>query len=345
MNVAFLPVYPNPYQHLLRDALAAEGVTVHFLEGLPSAQWLKDNTGRIDILHYHWLDGLYMKRLSTPLQSWRFVNRFRLSRSLGYRSVWTAHNILPHRPIIQPLHIAIRRLIMTETDAVIAHCEFGRRELISRFPRSGPTHVIPIGNYGGIYPVTMTRDEARASFGLEPAQYVYLALGNIARYKGLERLLVAFGQTGAASDRVIIAGRNRDNELVKQLRDYANRDSRVRLVAEYIPDEDMQRYLLAADVMVAPFENILTSSSVLVGLSHGLPVIVPNLGCLPELITENAGIVYDAKDPVALPHALDNIKSLDHRAMGAAAARIAASLNWRDIGRQTAGVYLSCIPS
>lgn len=342
MNVAFLPVYPNPYQRLLRDGLAAAGVSVEFLEALPPSQWLRANAGRIDILHYHWLDGLYMKRFATPLQVMRFVAHYRTARQLGYHVVWTAHNILPHRAYFQPLHVAIRRLVMSDADAVIAHCEFGRRELLRRFPRSGPTHVIPLGNYAGVYPVTITREEARASLGLGASQFVYLALGNIAPYKGLENFVTAFGRT-AADDVALIAGRNRDEAVVNRLKRAAELDRRVHIHAGYVPDDHMQRYLLAADVMVAPFEKVLTSSSVMVGLSHGLPIVVPDLGCLPELVTPDAGEIYRAGDPAALAQALRNVKQRDLAGMGTAARRIADSLNWRDIGRRTAAVYEACL--
>lgn len=345
MNVAFLPVYPNPYQRLLRDALASEDASVTFLGGLPSPDWLRAQRNRIDILHYHWLYGLYMSRFSTPIQATRYVLRFRLARQLGYRIVWTAHNILPHQPAFRLLHVAVRRLMMAEADAVIAHCEFGRRELLARFPRAGRVEIIPLGNYRGIYPVTMTQADARASLGLEASQFVYLSLGNIAAYKGLDRFVEAFGSIAEDNDIALIAGRNRNGALVNRLRHAAASDRRIHLHAGFVPDDEMQRYLLAADVLVAPFDRVLTSSSVMVALSHGLPVIVPDLGCLPELVREPAGLVYGAADPEALSRALIEIKGCDRRAMGESARRIADELSWVEIGRRTAALYKACLSS
>lgn len=343
MNVAFLPVYPNPYQTLLRDALATEGVGVTFLEQLPPDEWLRTNRGAIDILHYHWLDGLYMSRFLTPLQVARFVRHFRLARQLGYRTVWTAHNILPHRAAFRPLHTSIRRLFMAQADAVIVHCDFGRRELLARFPRSGPMRVIPHGSFGGLYPLTMSRDEARASLDIQPSAFAYLSLGNIAAYKGLSRLVETFGRVGRPDDVLVIAGRNRDKGGVRRLQRAAARDPRIRVHPGFIPDEEMQRYLLAADVMVQPFGRVLTSGSVIVGLAYGLPVVVPDLGCLPELVSEDAGEVYRAADDGALEHALRRIRERDLAAMGAAAQRVADGLAWDDIGRRTAAVYRECL--
>jgi len=345
MNVAFLPVYPNPYQRLLRDALAAEGVAVDFLKNLPDSRWLRDNRGRVQILHYHWLSGLYMNRFLTPIQAIKFHDHFRLARDLGYRTVWTAHNILPHRTFLAPLDRAIRRLVMAHADAVITHCEHGRRELLSRFPRQGPIIVIPLGHYRDAYPSTMSRQDARERLSLEPDQFTYLALGNIAAYKGLSDLVDAFKQVAGMNDVLLIAGRNRDQHSVSRLVKTAQSDSRIHVHPRFIPDEEMQAYLLAADVMVAPFKQVLTSSSVITGMSFDLPQIVPALGCLPELVTPDAGIVYDPRDENGLARALIDIKTRDTDQMRSAVRRITDGLGWADISRQTADVYRSCLAS
>lgn len=345
MNVAFLPVYPNPYQRLLRDALADEGIGVDFLERLPDADWLNDQVGRIDILHYHWLDGLYMNRFLTPVQVMKFVQHFRRAKELGYRLVWTAHNILPHQRSFPPLHKSIRRLMMAQADAVITHCQYGRRELLARFPRRGPTVVIPLGHYRDVYPIAVTRSTAREQLNLDAGHFVYLAVGNIVAYKGLDELVAAFQRVAGLQDVVLIAGRNRDQRLVDRLLQAAAHDSRIRVQPRYITDEELGTYLRAADVMVAPFRQILTSSSVITALSYELPVIVPTLGCLPELMTEDAGILYQPEDPASLGQALLDIKKRDPAAMSAAARRITDDLDWGPIAQQTAAVYRGCLTS
>jgi glycosyltransferase involved in cell wall biosynthesis len=341
MNVAFLPVYANPYQRLLADGLARQGIAVTMLPGLPSAAWLRANRATTDLLHFHWLYGLTMARWRTPLQMAAFLRRLSLARALGYGIVWTAHNVLPHRDALRPLHVLIRRRMMAEADAVIVHCQAGRRELLARFPRTGPTAVIPIGSYAGLYPGTADRPTARARLGLGDATFVYLALGNIAAYKGLERFANVFSATAAPGDVALIAGRDRDAGVARRLR-RAAADGRIRLRVGYVPDDEVQPYLAAADALVAPFERILTSSSVVVALSYGLPVVAPDLGCMLELIGD-AGLVYPAGDPNGLARALGDIKRADRERMSAAALAIAASLNWDDIGRQTAEVYRAAV--
>ncbi len=343
MNVAFLPVYLNPYQRLLRDALGDEGIGVDFLQRLPDTDWLNKHAGRIDILHYHWLDGLYMNRFLTPVQVMKFVQHLRRAKALGYRLVWTAHNILPHQRLFPPLHQSIRRLMMVQADAVITHCQYGRRELLTRFPRHGPTAVIPHGHYRDVYPTAATRSAAREQLGLEATDFVYLAVGNIAAYKGLDALITAFKSVAEPDDMVLIAGRNRDQRLVSRLLQTAAGNDRIRVRPGYITDEEMGIYLQAADVLVAPFRQILTSGSVIAALSCGLPVIAPALGCLPELVTDDAGILYQSDDPTGLAQALLDIKKRDPATMSAAARRITDNLDWGTIAKQTAAVYRECL--
>jgi glycosyltransferase involved in cell wall biosynthesis len=79
------------------------------------------------------------------------------------------------------------------------------------------------------------------------------------------------------------------------------------------------------------------------GLSYGLPVIVPRLGCLPELVTGESGIIYDPHRPTALAEALREIKGRNVQAMGAAARAVAAQFSWAAIAQQTAGIYRLCM--
>ena len=342
-TVAFLPVYQNPYQHLLKDALELEGVEVKLLTGLPSSKWLQENREIIDLLHYHWLSGLYLQRAATPFVFLIFLHRFWLARSLGYKIVWTAHNLLPHKYPYLPIHTLTRRLFMHQADAVIVHCKFGRDELLRLYHREKPIYIVPIGSYQGVYPAEISRIDARVKLNLPTSAFVYLFLGNISIYKGLENLVSIFKNVATADDFLVIAGRDRDARLVRFLK--SESDHQLRIRAEYIPNEQMQIYLRCADVMVAPFEKILTTSSIIVGMDYSLPIIAPAMGCLPELVSVDAGLLYDPNNPYALGEALRKVKTLDTIKMGQAARKITKALQWDDIAQQTAAIYHACINS
>ena len=343
VSVALMPVYANPYQHLLSSALETLGVEVVHHRRLPDLSWLQSSVSRIEVLHLHWLYGLYMARFRTPIQAAIFLRWLRRAKGLGYRLVWTVHNILPHRRPLPPFHRWLRRVVASRADAIITHCHSARDELLRRFPTKTPVHVIPHGNYVGVYPFNMTRDSARREIGIESSAFVYLALGNMARYKGLDKLVGEFSQRNRSDERLVIAGRNRDRRLVRRLLAAAASQDRITVSPGFIPDDRMQVYLAAADVLVCPFNEILGSGSLILGMSYGLPVIAPAVGCLPELVTPEAGSLYDPRDPLALGRALDASRSWKLASMSSAAMAIANGLCWDRIAGQTLDVYRSCL--
>lgn len=77
----------------------------------------------------------------------------------------------------------------------------------------------------------------------------------------------------------------------------------------------------------------------MVGLSYGLPVIAPDLGCLPELLGSGAGLLYRHDDPAGLSRALAAAKVADLPLMSRVAQARADELAWADIAGQTAAVY------
>ena len=64
----------------------------------------------------------------------------------------------------------------------------------------------------------------------------------------------------------------------------------------FVPDDELQVYLRAADVVATPFLEILTSGSVLLAMSFERAVIAPRRGCVAETVGDDGGILYDADD-------------------------------------------------
>lgn len=345
IRIAFMPVYQNPYQRLLTESLKLIGVEVLHFSSMPSIKWLIENRDNVDILHLHWISGLYMTKYFTPFSIIAFTIRLYFANYLKYHIIWTAHNILPHKKPFNAVHIYMRNIVFKNADAVITHCNFGREKLVQVFQPKIPIYVIPHGNYEGVYEITMTKVEARLSLEINKDQFVYLMIGNISEYKGIEKFIKIFQHNASNTDIAVIAGRNRAPDLVSRLKIIAQSDRRIRFFPGYIPEDEMQRYLLSSDVAVFAFNEILTSGTVILCLTYGIPVIAPSLGCLPELITPEAGILYFPDESQSFAQALISIKKSNLKNMSLAAKRITRNLKWEEIAQKTKSVYLDCINS
>ena len=104
----------------------------------------------------------------------------------------------------------------------------------------------------------------------------------------------------------------------------------------------MIQYLRATDVFVAPFKSVLTSGSVILAMSYGLPCIVPRLGCLPETLSHQEELIYKANDVSDLYSKLNHVVNNQSRVSewGDQNRRTAESdLDWNRIGKATANAY------
>jgi beta-1,4-mannosyltransferase len=188
--------------------------------------------------------------------------------------------------------------------------------------------VIPHGSYLGAYPDTLTREEARTRLGIPDAGPVLLFLGAVRGYKGTDELVAAFHALPDPAARLLIAGKPRGDGIAERLRAAVVADPRIRLHLGHVPDEELQVWLRAADVVTLPFRDILTSGSAILALSFGRPVVAPALGCLPETVPADAGILYDPDLPGALESALHRALAADLDIMGNAALARARELDW-----------------
>ncbi|MFN8623180.1 MAG: glycosyltransferase [Chloroflexota bacterium] len=350
LRVLSLPDYShaNPYQRQLAAGLARQGV--RSIGGRPGkyqpfpilSAWVR--AGRPSVLHLHWTHE-YLKGRDGPtrLNRLRFLSQLRLLKRLGVRLVWTMHNLGGHDGPKHAHEMAVHRTLVGLADAVICHCRAARDAAIAAYGLDAATaarlHVIPHGSYLGVYPDTLDRDAARARLGLVDAGPVLLFLGAIRGYKGTDDLIAAFRAIDDPTARLLIAGKPRGEALEDKLGAAATADPRIRLELRFVPDEELQVWLRAADLMVLPFRDILTSGSAILALSFGLPVVAPALGCLPETVPPDAGILYDPASPDALAAALTRALAADLPAMRDAALGAARALDWDTIAAATTARY------
>ena len=350
-RVLFVPDYShhNPYQRLLANALAEHGVRVHYgrrtRRGPASLlqTWLA--RGCPEVVHIHWTHeflGIHDNGANRMASAW-FFGQLRLLREMRVRIVWTVHNLAAHEGGNGALELASHRRLVDVADAVICHCRAARDAAIETLGLDAGAreklHVIPHGSYAGEYPDHIDRATARQRLGLNARERVFLFIGALRAYKGVDDLILAFRGLCAPDARLVIAGRAARPEICTQLRSAAGSDPRIRLCMDFIPPDELQVYLRACDVVVLPFRDILTSGSAILALSFGRPVIAPAIGCLPETIPPDAGLLYAPGDPDGLAKALRDAVDINWSTIEASALSRARELSWRSIAAQTADLY------
>jgi len=166
--------------------------------------------------------------------------------------------------------------------------------------------VVPLGNYIGHYPNDISRSEARQQLDLPDDAFVYLFLGMIRPYKGVEELIHAFEKLDLPACRLLIVGRvSRASHKVLSL---GQNNSAIKLVPEFVPDEALQLYMNACDVFVLPYKKVTTSSAAVLSWSFGRPIVAPAMTSFPEFTTPGAGVLYDPSRPTALLSALQQAR-------------------------------------
>ncbi len=330
----------NPYVRLLQEALRGVGISCSTAAGL-SPRMVRSWQGRADVLHLHWLELLY----ASP----KLVRSARLlaavlaglvwAKAVGCKIVYTVHNLNPHERPFPFLDSIANRVLFAFADALHVHDEKARLNVAQTYGRRERIYVVPHGSYIGAYPNNCTKQEARGRLGLADNALIYLFLGQIRRYKGVENLVAAFSQLAADACWLVIAGNVHDPAYGEALAQLARDRRRIRTWFEYVPDPEVQYFMNACDVCVLPYRDVMTSGAAILAFSFGKPIIAPALGGFPELAADGRGIIYDPAACDGLLRALQQARLSDMEAAGRKALAWARGHEWRALAPRFASIY------
>lgn len=265
----------NPYQQLLYGSLAELGFVLAPPTPLRS-KWLWRSRKEVGCLHFHWLTGYYHHARFVPrlIRLLLFAQRLVLARLLGYRVVWTVHEIYPHTRLSRTDTVA-PHIVARLADSLIVHDESTRQKVVATLGRD-PV-VIPHGTFAGRYPRGRSRDHVRRRLDIPDSAVLVLAFGLIRRYKRLDNLASALAllPEGECDDLVVlIAGEVRDADVSVMLEAAGRTDERLRLHLEFVPDAEVVELFDACDTAVVTRRDDGTSGVLVLALSLGVPVIV-----------------------------------------------------------------------
>jgi beta-1,4-mannosyltransferase len=350
---SFPPVIPqNPYQRLLYEHLAPFGVEV--VEGAElKLGWLRRNRRNVQILHFHWPQSYYQwlwdpawaRRPLSWVRLVVFAARLAAARALGYRLVWTVHQVYPHETVSRWLDRLAGRALAAACNGLTAHdratAELVERELGYDAER---VVVLPHGSYVGVYPPGRERAVVRAELGLPQDAFVFLSFGHLRGYKDIDLLLDSFRALDDPSAALLIAGPALDDASGTAVRAAAERDPRIVPMLDFVPDDTVAELFRASDVAVLARGDGGTSGALVLALSLGLPAIAADAPTYSELIGGGlAGWLFAAGSPESLRAALaEAAADRDAAARKGIEARARADgLRWDDYSEGLARLMLA----
>jgi D-inositol-3-phosphate glycosyltransferase len=279
---------------------------------------------------------------------------------LGKKIVLTAHNVnmasRDHNDSL--LNRLTLRIQYRLADHIFVHTEKMKSELIKAFgPREAQVTVIPFGINNAVPNTDLIPSEARQRLGIPGSERTILFFGRIKPYKGLEYLIAALHQLPVQREdyRLIIAGsldalngEQYNNTIREAIRDDVL-GGRALLRTEFIPDDEIEVYFKAADILVLPYTHIYQSGVLFLGYSFGLPALATDVGSLRDEILEGkTGFVFRPEDPADLTMAIEryfasdlfaNLNTRRHEIRDFATKRH----SWDVVGQMTMSVYANLL--
>ncbi len=344
MRILYLSrVRLNPYVDLLARGVAAADPALRPRQ-IRTLSWPRVHLDRgWRILHLHWIELLYnyepVPHPQAAQNLHRLLSTLERVRDQGRKLVYTVHNISQHEGQYPDLNQQANQWIFTHADAIHVHNRFTADQVARLYHRTEGVVIIPHGNYIGVYPQEVSRHDARARLAIPQDHFVYLFLGQMRPYKGLDELIGAFLTLDMADATLVLAGHIADTSYARELKQLAGDHPNIRLFPSYVPPDELQLYCHAADVCVLPYRDATTSGAALLAFSFGCPIIAPAIGPFPELLGDGTrGLLFHPQEH-DLNEALARARALPLAEMGRAARAFAEARDWRTIGAQHARVY------
>ena len=202
-------------------------------------------------------------------------------------------NVLPHEK--RPGDKLFTKYFLASCDGYITMSEkvlHDLRQFISNKPATQVLHPL-YDNFGA----RVTKEEARKKLGLNPHDRIILFFGFIRKYKGLDILLEAMKilRQKNAGIKLLIAGEfYEDEKPYHELIAKNDLSSLIILRTGFIADKDVKYYLCAADAVIQPYRNATQSGVTPLAYHFEKPMVVTNVGSLPELVPDGkVGLVAE----------------------------------------------------
>ena len=227
----------------------------------------------------------------------------RVKKNKHTKIVCIADNIIPHEH--RPGDKLFTQYFLQPLDALITMSEKVMNDLRTLTQKPAEQVVHPLyDNFGQ----AISKNEAREYLHLNITDNIILFFGFIRNYKGLDLLLEAMkilqeknSPKENLSIKLLIAGEfYEDEQPYQQLIDKLGIRSQLILRTDFIPDSEVKYYLSAADFVIQPYRNATQSGVTPLAYHFEKPMLVTNVGGLPQLVPNGISGVVSEPNPASI---------------------------------------------
>jgi len=152
-------------------------------------------------------------------------------------------------------------------------------------------------------------NEQKKELGYNENDLVILFFGYVRKYKGLNVLIDAMPQIlrNHENTKLLIVGEFYDSpgRYIEQIKNL-NLENYVKIVQRFVPNEEVEKYYSAADIVVLPYLSATQSGVLNIAYGFQKPVIVTDVGGLAEDVIEGkTGYIVAPDSPRAITEAVE----------------------------------------
>lgn len=271
--------------------------SINPISWIKTAYWLKDQKPDLVITRY-WLPFMGMA-LGSILKLSGLKKKIPL--------IALCDNVIPHEKRIGD-HFLTHYFLKSNNRFLVMSKSVGSD--ISDFVKNAKVDYHPHPVYDQFGDL-LEKQSSIEAIGLDPSKKYILFFGFIRKYKGLDILLDAMPLVPKDLE-LIVAGEFYDDESEyrKQLRD-SGIEHKVHFYSDFIPQNEVNLYFSACDMVVQPYRTATQSGVAQIAYHFNKPILVTNVGGLPEVVPHNrVGYVVEV-NPDAISTALNEFYDKD----------------------------------
>lgn len=236
-------------------------------------------------------------------------------------------NVLPHEK--RPGDYIFTKYFLNALDGFVTMSQYVKNEL-SKFTKKEIRLVQhPLyDNFGE----KISKDEARIKLALPLQGYIFLFFGFIRKYKGLDILISALEHISQLENfYLLIAGEfySDEKDIIHQIKMSPMADHIISRT-NFIQDEEVALYFSAADCVVQPYRHATQSGVTPLAYHFEVPMVVTNVGALPDLVPEALGKVCQPT-PESIATAMNEMFRFDIKAFDINIKKEKKKLSWEKL--------------